>query len=178
MPSLYTFAEYSPEWPLEFECEAARLKALLGDELIVAHHIGSTSVPGLAAKPIIDLLPLVRDITRMDDLTPTMEAAGYKAWGEWGLPRRRYFTKDRDGYRTHNIHIYQIDDPDTERHLAFCAYLRNHEQARKEYEALKREVYVLHPTNITDYNNAKNDWIKQTEVVAIEWYRQSQPKHF
>jgi GrpB-like predicted nucleotidyltransferase (UPF0157 family) len=175
MPSLYTFTEYSPEWPLEFEREAARLKALLGDELIIAHHIGSTSIPGLAAKPIIDLLPLVRDITRIDDLTPVMEAAGYKAWGEYGLPGRRYFTKDRGEYRTHNIHIYQIDNPDVERHLAFCAYLRHHEPARKEYEALKREVYALHPANVAEYNNGKNAWIKQTEIVAIAWYRQ-QPR--
>jgi len=57
LPSLYTFAEYSPEWPRQFEQEVARLKTLLGDELIVVHHIGSTSVPGLAAKSIIDLLP-------------------------------------------------------------------------------------------------------------------------
>jgi GrpB-like predicted nucleotidyltransferase (UPF0157 family) len=62
MPSLYTFTEYSPDWPAAFQQEAERIKALFGDELVRVHHIGSTSVPGLAAKPIIDLLPLVRDI--------------------------------------------------------------------------------------------------------------------
>jgi GrpB-like predicted nucleotidyltransferase (UPF0157 family) len=155
MRSLYTFTEYSPEWPLEFEQEAARLKRLLGDEIVVVHHIGSTSVPGLAAKPIIDLLPLLRDIVRLEELTPVLLAAGYKAWGEWGLPGRRYFTKDRGAYRTHNVHIFQVDAPDVERHLAFCAYLRGHEQARKAYEALKREVYALHPADVTAYNNGK-----------------------
>jgi GrpB-like predicted nucleotidyltransferase (UPF0157 family) len=101
-----------------------------------------------------------------------MEEAGYKAWGEYGLPGRRYFTKDRNEYRTHNIHIYQADNPDVTRHLAFCAYLRNHEQARKEYEALKRKVYALHPANVADYNNGKDAWIKSLEKVALEWYQQ------
>jgi GrpB-like predicted nucleotidyltransferase (UPF0157 family) len=175
MPSLYTFSEYSPQWPRQFEEEAARLRALLGDEIVTIHHIGSTSIPGLAAKPIIDMLPLVRAITRIDELTAHLQAAGYKAWGEYGLPGRRYFTKDReDGYRTHNIHIYQVDEPDATRHLALPAYLRSHAEARQEYEALKREVYALHPADITAYNNGKDAWIKAMEKVALEWYRQQQ----
>ncbi len=171
MPSLYTFSDYSTEWPIEFEREAERLRALLGGELIRVHHIGSTSVPGLAAKPVIDLLPLVRSVARIDDLRPMLQAAGYEPWGEYGLPGRRFFTKDRDGYRTHNIHIYQPDNPDVERHLAFCAYLREHEQARREYEALKREVYARHPADIEAYNDGKDAWIKRLEPVALEWYR-------
>src|SRR5262245_48196142 len=95
MPSQYTFDDYSPTWPDEFNQEAERLKTLLGDRLTAVHHIGSTSVPGLAAKPIIDLLPLVRSIESIDSLTPRLEQAGYQAWGEYGLVGRRYFTKDQ-----------------------------------------------------------------------------------
>jgi GrpB-like predicted nucleotidyltransferase (UPF0157 family) len=175
MPSLYTFVEYSPDWPLEFAKEAAHLKALLGDELVIVHHIGSTSVPGLAAKSIIDLLPLVRNIARIDDLTPMLQKAGYKPWGEYGLSGRRYFTKDRGEYRTHNAHIYQVDNPDIERHLAFCAFLRSHEDIRKEFESLKRVVYARHPTNVAAYNDGKDAWIKKTEQIAVAWYRQ-QPR--
>jgi GrpB-like predicted nucleotidyltransferase (UPF0157 family) len=171
MPSLYTFTEYSPDWPAAFNQEAERLQPLLGDELVVVHHIGSTSVPGLAAKPIIDMLPLVRDIARVDALTPALQAAGYKAWGEYGLPGRRYFTRDRDAYRTHNIHVYQADDPAIDRHLAFRDYLRSHDEARREYEALKRQVYALHPADISAYNDGKDAWIKQVERAALEWYR-------
>jgi GrpB-like predicted nucleotidyltransferase (UPF0157 family) len=171
MPSLYTFTEYSPDWPAAFHQEAERIKALLGDELVRVHHIGSTSVPGLAAKPIIDLLPLVRDIARIDPLTPAMQAAGYKAWGEYGLAGRRYFTKDRGEHRTHNLHVYQADNPDIDRHLAFSAYLRSHEQARKDYEALKRQVYAAHPADIGAYNDGKDAWIKRLEPLALELYR-------
>jgi GrpB-like predicted nucleotidyltransferase (UPF0157 family) len=172
MPSQYTFTEYSLLWPLKFKQEAKRLQALLGDEIIAIHHIGSTSVPGLAAKPIIDLLPLVRNIEHIDDRIPMLEEVGYKAWGEYGLPGRRYFTKDKGGYRTHNIHIYQVEHPDVERHLAFCAYLISHKQVCQEYEALKREAYRYHPADIAAYNDGKNDWIKKIEPVALEWYQQ------
>jgi GrpB-like predicted nucleotidyltransferase (UPF0157 family) len=171
MPSQYGFTDYSPDWPSEFSREAQGLRALLGDELIAVQHIGSTSVPGLAAKPIIDLLPLVRNITRIDEFTPVLEEAGYRAWGEYGLAGRRYFTKDRGVFRTHNLHIYQADNPEVDRHLAFCAYLRSHKQARAEYEALKREVYARHPADIEAYNDGKDKWIKQIEPVALEWYR-------
>ena len=167
--SQYIFTDYSPDWPFEFNQEAGRLKTLLGDELITVHHIGSTSVPGLAAKPIIDVRPLVRSIVHMDDRAPRFWEAGYKAWGEYG---RRYFTKDRGGYRTHNLHIYQSDHPDVERHLAFCAYLRSHEHTRQEYEVLKREVYARHPADIAAYNEDKTAWIKQIEPLALAWYRQ------
>lgn len=170
MASLYTFSDYSPGWPAAFTLEAERLRGLLGDTIVAIHHIGSTSVPGLAAKPIIDLLPLVRDINQVDALTPRMVQAGYKAWGEYGLPGRRYFTKDRDAYRTHNIHMYQVDDPETHRHLAFCAYLRTHPPVRDEYAALKRQVYALYPADIQAYNDGKNDWIKAIEVDALAWY--------
>ena len=66
MPSRYSFSDYSLEWPAAFEREADSLRALLGDDLVEVHHIGSTSVPGLAAKPIIDLLPVVREVASLD----------------------------------------------------------------------------------------------------------------
>jgi len=172
MPSRYRFADYSPEWPSEFEREAARLGLLLGGELIRVHHIGSTAVQGLPAKPIIDLLPVVRDIERIDDYTPKFEIAGYKKWGEYGLPGRRYFTKDQATYRTHNVHIFQQGNPEIERHLAFCAYLSNHKNVRDEYAALKREVYARHPADIAAYHDGKNTWIKRIERLALDWYRQ------
>jgi GrpB-like predicted nucleotidyltransferase (UPF0157 family) len=98
-------------------------------------------------------------------------AAGYKAWGAYGLPGRRYFTKDRDGWRTHNVHVYGAGDPDVARHLALPAYLRAHPEAATEYEVLKRAAYAAHPQDIGAYNDAKDDWIKATEPVALAWWR-------
>ncbi|MEZ4859825.1 MAG: GrpB family protein [Caldilineaceae bacterium] len=172
MPSLYTFTDYSPEWPLAFAEEATRLRTLLEPEIVTIYHVGSTSVPGLPAKPIIDLLPLVHEIERIDQYNETMTAAGYRVWGEYGLPGRRYFTKDNGNVRTHNIHIYAADHPEVTRHLAFCAYLRHHPAACAEYVQVKRRAYALHPADIMAYNNAKDSWIKATEQVALAWYQE------
>lgn len=173
MPSLYTFTDYSLDWPLAFEQAAAQLRSLLGNDLITIHHIGSTSVPGLAAKPIIDLLPMAQSVLSIEEKTPQLEAAGYRAWGEYGLPGRRFFTRDRDGYRTHNIHIYGQGDPDIERHLAFRDYLRAHPAVRDEYAAVKRAAYAQHPADIDSYSDSKHDWIQTVEVQAVAWYGQS-----
>ena len=171
MPSKYTFTDYSVDWPNEFEREAERLRLLIGDELVAIHHIGSTSVPGLPAKPIIDLIPITRDIGRIDDCTPLLVDAGYKAWGEYGIPGRRFFTKDAEEYRTHNLHVFAEGDPQIERHRALCAFLRHNKAACREYTELKREAYALHPADITAYNGGKDAWIKRIEPVAIAWYR-------
>ena len=175
MPSRYMFVKYSPEWPFEFEREAESLRGIFDGEIVAIHHIGSTSVPGLDAKPIIDLLPLVHDISRVDGYTDQMTAAGYRAYGEYGLPGRRYFTRDSGEYRTHNIHMYEVGDPAVLRHLAFCAYLRAYPDACLEYVGIKRAAYAQHPADIEAYNDAKDAWIKRTEKVALDWYR-AQPE--
>lgn len=172
MPSLYTFCEYSPDWPREFEREAARLRGYFRDEIIDIHHVGSTSIPGLAAKAIIDLLPVVKNIEAADKLTPQLEKEGYRAWGEYGLAGRRFFTKDRNGYRTHNIHIYGEGNPDILRHVAFCAYLRAHDRECREYEALKRGLFAKYPADIDRYTDGKTEFITRLEPVAIDWYKQ------
>jgi GrpB-like predicted nucleotidyltransferase (UPF0157 family)/ribosomal protein S18 acetylase RimI-like enzyme len=170
--SRYAFSDYSPDWPAQFAAEARRLRSLLGDEVVDIQHIGSTSVPGLAAKPVIDVMGLVRSIAILEQRTALLQQSGYRAWGEFGLPGRRYFTNDdQDGARTHNLHFYQAGDPETERHLAFCAYLRSDPTARAEYELVKRGVYAAHPADIAAYNDGKSEWIKRVEPIAIEWYR-------
>jgi GrpB-like predicted nucleotidyltransferase (UPF0157 family) len=171
MPSLYTFSEYSPDWPLEFEREAARLRGYLHDAIVTIYHIGSTSVPGLAAKPVIDLMPVVSSIQMVDELTPHLEKEGYRAWGEYGLRGRRFFTRDRNNFRTHNIHIYPAGHPDIVRHLSFCAYLRHHDIERREYETVKRDAYAHHPANIQGYMDGKDGFIKRLEPIAMEWYK-------
>ena len=171
MTSRYSFCEYSPEWKAEYEREASRLNALLGDSLITIHHIGSTSVPGLAAKPVIDLLPVARELKDIDSKSPLLENAGYDAWGEYGLPGRRYFTKEHQGFRTHNIHIFEDANSEVERHVAFRDYLRAHDNVRDQYALLKGQLFAQFPTDIDAYCDGKDAWIKRTERTALEWFR-------
>ena len=144
---------------------------MLGEVLTGIHHIGSTSVPGLAAKPVIDLMPVADDIARIDACTRKLQESGYYLWGEYGLPGRRLFTRDAGGVRTHNLHFYPAGHADIERHLAFRDYLRAHASIRDDYAAVKRASYAQHPADIAAYNAGKNDWIKRTEQAALLWFR-------
>lgn len=162
---------YDPNWPARFEAEAAPIREALGDTLIGIEHIGSTSVPGLAAKPIIDMIPLVRDVTELDAKIGAMAAIGYTPRGEYGLPGRRYFRKGSAYARMIHAHAYQIDDPEAERHLAFRDYLRTHPEARAAYAALKIELAQRHPTDIVAYMAGKDGLIKRLEAEALVWYR-------
>ena len=88
--------DYRPEWAEAFEREAARIANVLGENMVAIHHIGSTSVPGLCAKPIIDIMPVVRDIGAVDECNEGFIALGYTPMGEFGIPGRRYFHKGGD----------------------------------------------------------------------------------
>ena len=82
---------YNPEWPAAYEHEAATIARILGNELVAIYHIGSTSVPGLAAKPVIDIMPTVRSIEAIDRFDASFEVLGYECMGEFGIPGRRYY---------------------------------------------------------------------------------------
>ena len=81
---------HDPSWRGDFEAEADQIAHALGDIVVLLHHIGSTAIPGIFAKPIIDILLEVNDIARLDNGTPTMEQLGYEAMGEFGISGRRY----------------------------------------------------------------------------------------
>lgn len=98
---------FSGEWEKKFVEEDILLQKIFGVEIQIIHHIGSTSVNGLSAKPIIDMMPVVRDINKIDTYNNAMIAIGYEPKGENGLPGRRYFQKGGDK-RTHHIHIYEM----------------------------------------------------------------------
>ena len=115
---------HDPAWRGEFDAEAKRIARALGDIVVRMHHIGSTAIPGIFAKPIIDFLLEVQDIVELDDRSSAMEALGYEAMGEFGIPGRRYFCKNNTaGVRTHQVHAFEADGTEVEPHLAFRDYM-------------------------------------------------------
>lgn len=133
-----TVIPYDEAWVRQFSQEANILRELFGDELIDIHHIGSTAVPGLKTKPIIDMLPVVKDIARIDAYNEAMGQLGYVPRGEFGLEGRRYFPKGGDN-RTHHVHMYQTGHPATKRHLAFRDYLRSPRSGKRVWK-LERKI--------------------------------------
>src|SRR5262245_31660343 len=146
---------YDANWPGKAAEEFDRLRSVLGENLIRDEHIGSTSIPGLAAKPIIDLLPIVRNLALVDELRAGLESLGYEWRGEFGIPGRRLCLRDcpSTGERLANVHVFEIDSPQIARHLALRDYLRAHPSERIEYEAVKRRAVEVCGTNVHQYND-------------------------
>jgi GrpB-like predicted nucleotidyltransferase (UPF0157 family) len=153
---------YNPNWPNMFETEATIITDALGDNCLEIHHIGSTSVPGLAAKPIIDIIPVVSDITKVDNCNPAMESLGYKAMGEYGIPLRRYFQKGSNT-RTHNIHVFEQNNSEIARHLKFRDWMCKHPEDRQAYAKLKIELALNFKNDIFSYCLGKEDFIAEID---------------
>jgi GrpB-like predicted nucleotidyltransferase (UPF0157 family) len=163
-------AAYNPQWPDMAAGHAERLR-VLGPILIVVHHIGSTSVPGLIAKPIIDLMPLVTDLAGLDRERRRVEALGYDWHGELGISGRRYCTlSDAAGARIVQLHFFTAGSPHVERHIAFRDYLRAHPAAACAYAEEKRRARDLHPHDSHAYTDAKAAWIHGMEAQALAWF--------
>ena len=160
--------DYNIEWPELFRREAIKITKVFGDELVDIHHIGSTSVVGLKAKPIIDIMPVVKDINQIDRLKEQMEELGYEALGEYGISGRRYFRKG--GYdRTHHLHVFAHGCGNIGRHLTFRDYLRAKPDIASRYSELKAELASHHPNDIIAYMNGKDAFVKDIEKKALEW---------
>lgn len=161
--------DYDERWVALFEHEAAILRNILKDDLVDIHHIGSTAVPHLKAKPIIDIMPVVKDIARVDAYNEELINVGYEPLHEFGIRGRRYFRKGEVN-RTHQMHVFQFDNRhQIERHLAVRDYLRTHQEDRIAYGELKQELAVLYPMDIEGYCDGKDEFVVQLERRALEW---------
>ena len=151
--------------------EGRRLARAIGPGLVAVNHIGSTAIPGIRAKPIVDLLPEVTSLAVLEGARRRLEALGYEWMGPFGIRGRRYFRRDGpDGRRLFNVHGFATGTPGLERHFAFRDFLRSHPERARAYEAVKRRAATLHPDDVEAYNRAKEPWIKAAEAAALAWY--------
>ncbi|MCO6442051.1 MAG: GrpB family protein [Nitrococcus mobilis] len=161
---------YGPLWPREFEQSSGEVVTALGPNLLAIHHIGSTSIPGIHAKPVIDMLAVVADLTAVDQCSAEMERLGYEVMGEFGIDGRRYFRRnDSAGRRTHQIHAFAEGSPHVSRHLAFRDFMRAHPTVARQYGELKRRLAEVHPDDMEAYMDGKDGFIKEMESRALEW---------
>ena len=166
--------DYDPSWPAAYDEEAGRLRAVLGGVLVRAHHIGSTAVPCLAAKPVIDILLEVRALAALDACDGTMQSLGYEPRGEFGVPGRRYYPKGGDR-RTHHVHAFVTGDPHIAEHLAFREYLRAHPAVAAEYERVKRKAVDRHRHDPDGYVAFKQGFICHAVKDALAWSAGREP---
>jgi GrpB-like predicted nucleotidyltransferase (UPF0157 family) len=149
--------DYDPRWAELFQRERERLSEVLGAFAVAIEHVGSTAVPGLAAKPVLDILVGVERLPLPENALKALGALGYQYRGDGGIPGKQYF---RNNPRTRHLHVVEFGSDDWLRTLTFRDYLRGHREAVRQYGALKRELARDHRHDRKRYSAGKASFIQ------------------
>lgn len=163
--------DYDPNWALLFEEEAVPVAAALGVDKAAVEHIGSTAVPGLAAKPIVDIAIGVRELALDDEQLEAMQKLGYEYRAEAGVPGRLHFQKF--GEHAFNVHVMLHRGQLWQNNILFRDYLRSHPETTERYAELKRHLAAAHPHSLVEYSDGKKQFIE--DVLRRARRGQSQP---
>lgn len=165
----YLFTDYDPNWVIQFASIRDFLSTIFTNALAI-EHVGSTSIPGMQAKPVIDVLVIVEKMESFEEEKQAMTAAGYE-WGEdYIAPNSLIFFKLGAGdEKVENIHIFEKDSLKTRQFLIMRDFFRAHPNLAKEYSDLKRKNHELHPDDYPAYRRAKTSFLDDMEKKAYEW---------
>ncbi len=150
---------YAPEWKDYFELEKVALQQALGSYILDIQHIGSTAIPGMPAKPIVDIAIAIVDFEEAKAYIPLIEKLNYEYKGEFGIPRRHYFVKGNP--RLFHIHMSEITSIEWQNTLLFRDYLRQHSDVAQEYARLKKELATKYPQDREAYLDGKTAFVEQ-----------------
>jgi GrpB-like predicted nucleotidyltransferase (UPF0157 family) len=167
MDDAIVVVDYNSNWPVGYQLEKQRLLDAIGSDAIDIEHVGSTSVPGLAAKPIIDIAVSLRHFPPRVEAIDALEKCGYVYQGESGVPGRHFFYKGMP--RTHHLHLVEPNGEVWQRHLLFRDFLRTHPESARQYENLKRQLAVQYRCDRDAYNHAKTPLIAELMAAARAW---------
>ncbi|MEM7371381.1 MAG: GrpB family protein [Bacteroidota bacterium] len=167
MPLTSPIVPYSDDWPKRFREEKAQLSQFIRPYFREIYHVGSTAVPGLTAKPEIDLLIIIPSLAHIEAINEGMHQLGYQVRGECGLVGRHYFSKDVDGQRTHKAHVCESNNIHGQRLLIFRDYLRDHPAVSQAYGELKLKLEAHNRDGIAEYLEGKTDFILEVLTKAV-----------
>ena len=158
---------YVEAWPSQFAAERDRLVPLF-PKMLAVEHFGSTAIPGMPAKPIIDILAGVESMAVADALFEPVLASGYTTSREFNatLQDRRWFMRVADGRRTHHLHVVVLGGTQWEERLRFRDILRSNEGLAQQYASLKRELAARHQKDREAYTHAKSEFVASVVAVA------------
>lgn len=159
---------HDPSWPLAYATERERLLSVLPGVFIDVQHIGSTAVPGLAAKPIIDILAGVASMAVAESVIAPLCASGYTTSNEFNatLSDRKWLMRWAEGHRTHHLHVVVHDGPAWRERLCFRDALRSSAALASRYAELKTDAAGMHPTDREAYTDAKTEFIRSVSGPA------------
>jgi GrpB-like predicted nucleotidyltransferase (UPF0157 family) len=167
--------DYDTTWPAQARAELRRLKIALGHIAIGLEHVGSTSVPGLAAKPVLDLQLTVAAIEPRAAYLEPLEQIGYQFVPDPESPDHHFFAKPPERPRSHHLHVCEHGSAHEHRHLAVRDFLRTHDVEAARYETLKREVAARHPEDRLAYIDGKEAYVADLQARALAWATTSAP---
>ena len=168
MPAPVIIVEYDARWPSMYDEERERILRAAEDLVIAVEHIGSTAVPSLGGKPIIDIMPAVRRLEDAERCVGPLEAIGYEYVPEYNaiIPERRYFHKGPPEARTYHLHMVEQTSEFWKRHLLFRDWLRTHPDDAEEYYQLKQELADRFGLDREGYTDAKTAFIEAIVAKA------------
>lgn len=153
---------YDVKWKQAFTNIKSELEAVLGDLALRIEHVGSTSVEGLSAKPVIDIDVVIKDTSILEPVISALAKIGYRHEGDLGIPGREAFKYEgKEHLMKHHLYVCAKDSDELKRHLAFRDYLRSHPEAVKEYSRVKTEGAELYPYDIDKYIEHKSPFIEE-----------------
>jgi GrpB-like predicted nucleotidyltransferase (UPF0157 family) len=161
--------DYDPAWPALADAELRSVEQALGGVAVRLEHVGSTAVPGLAAKPIIDLLVSVEALKPRPRYTEPLERLGYLFVTDPQSPDYLLFARPPERPRTHHLHVCAAGSRHELRHLAVREFLRAHADEAERYDSLKRGVAARHPQDRLAYMEGKEEYLNALEARALEW---------
>ncbi|MBO4579161.1 MAG: GrpB family protein [Clostridiales bacterium] len=152
---------YDEAWVTDFEKIRAELNVVLDGKVLSIEHVGSTSVPGLAAKPVIDIDVVIENLSIFEEVRSALDSIGYRHEGDLGISGREAFKYDgKEHLRKHHLYVCSKDSGELKRHIMFRDYLRAHPEAAEEYGRIKTEGAKLYPYNIDKYIEYKTPFIE------------------
>lgn len=171
-------ANYNPQWPLLYQEEKSRIQSAIAQAVVAIEHVGSTAVPGLGAKPIIDIMVAVRSLADAEACIEPLQSIGYEYVPEYEvfIPERRYFRKWVQGERTHQVHMVERTSEFWHRHLLFRDYLRTQSDVAQEYYQLKKELSAKYGSDLGAYTDAKTPFIESVVARACTLKNQGEAR--
>ncbi|MDB5260397.1 MAG: hypothetical protein JWN37_628 [Candidatus Nomurabacteria bacterium] len=169
----YEIREYDPKWKDLFFEYAEAIRPIFGNNLIAIEHMGSTSIEGMVGKPQIDILVIVKDLSKVKEQYEEFRLAGFTPQGtEYVGIGDEYFTKDDlNGMRLAGVHTFQEGHPEIAETLLFRDYLRSNKEDRDLYIDTKRNLYAEHKDNYNGYDSGKKNIINEIKFRAKEWLK-------
>jgi GrpB-like predicted nucleotidyltransferase (UPF0157 family) len=160
----YTVQKYDPHWTGRFKAEADNLKEVLGNKILSIEHIGSTSVPGLAGKPTIDILVIVESIDSASEFEDVLSRLGYTYLGQYVMEGSRLYVKEEGNTRLVNLHFFHQGHQHIDKMLGLRDYFRSHPEVVNEYSTLKFDLIEKYPDDYGSYRKHKDEWMNKLKA--------------